>query len=119
MKRYERRAPDYYTRLSTKPHVVYRLYGHDDQLLYIGCTVDLDYRLYMHETAWYSNAGSMAIREHGGFVRCTSEDYPDRQSALTAERAAIRDEAPLCNRQGNPKRFRHTPAGYVPVELAS
>lgn len=100
-----------------RPHSVYRLYGHEGQLLYIGCARDVEGRIYMHETAWYSNEASMAIREAGGIASHTAVEYPTRDQALAVEREAIREEAPLVNRQGNPSRWRKTPAGYVPVEL--
>lgn len=69
-------------------HVVYRLYAKRNRLLYIGCTSNFSKRLPQHECKDWG----------GSIVRYTLTEYPDRQSALAAERAAIRSECPRHNR---------------------
>lgn len=78
-------------------HVVYRLYDHAGQLLYIGSTGDLDKRLRDHrcKQPW---AGAIA--------RVASEPHPDRASARAAETAAIGIERPLHNVTSHPDHLR-------------
>ena len=74
-----------------QPHgpVVYRLYGKDRELLYVGKTSTfVSYRIgkHMRETLW------------GGQVQFFSLEFHDTDSqALAAEVAAIRDERPVHN----------------------
>lgn len=97
----------------TTPHYVYRCYDAADQLLYIGCCRDVESRIYMHlVTCTMPGWGEMRRR----YARHTSERYPNKKAARAAERQAIHDEAPLLNRQHNPKRWKRVGGEYVPVE---
>lgn len=80
-----------------RPHVVYRLYGHDGELHYIGCTSDVQTRMDLHHV------------RHGGTM--TTQEYPTRAEARAAERAAIEADAPLLNKHHNPKRFKAVGGG--------
>lgn len=86
-------------------HVVYRCYDADDQLLYIGCTRDLDYRMSLQP---------LILMRRLALV--TTEDYPNRVEARAAERAAIKAEAPLLNKQHNPTRFAKRGPKWVALE---
>lgn len=71
------------------PHVVYRFFGRDGSLLYIGCSKNLRQRIatnhvYMH---WWADAFAYTV-----------ETYPDRETGRAAERAAIRAEQPRHNK---------------------
>lgn len=76
-----------------RPHTVYRLFDDAGRLLYIGCTRELNHRLYMHDG--YYNATSIAFR--GLVARVESEEYENKDAARDAERKAIGAEAPLFN----------------------
>jgi hypothetical protein len=84
------------------PHHVYRCYDGAGTLLYIGCTDDVEGRMY-HMTA-VCNMG----KQPNGYLRrrVGPGEFSTRLAARAAERAAIEAEAPLLNRQHNPKRFR-------------
>lgn len=87
----------------TRTHYVYRLFGHDGVLHYIGCTYDLVARMEFHHVRL------------GGTM--TTEEYPNRAEARAAERAAITAEAPLLNKQHNPTRFKALAGGgFVAIE---
>jgi predicted GIY-YIG superfamily endonuclease len=82
--------------LRDAPHVLYRFFGGDGELLYIGVTVHMGIRLTAHERGrrqWWTAA-----------TRITLEHYPNRDSVLAAERAAIKAERPRWNvlHNGNP-----------------
>lgn len=79
------------------PTVLYRLFDADDRLLYIGITCNTAQR-------WESHRGSKPWWHLVARKELTA--YPDRSAALTAERAAIRAEAPLHNITGNPRSDR-------------
>jgi hypothetical protein len=77
-------------------HDVYRLYGADDQLLYVGVT-------------W--SFGSERIRKHSyrpptgkswwpEVDYCAIEEFPSYRDALDAEMGAIRSERPVYNIRG-------------------
>lgn len=86
-----------------RENFVYRLYNDDGDLLYIGCTDDVESRLMLHHV--------------GGYSRVVSQAYPTRVLARAAERAAIATEAPLLNKQHNPSRFKgRKGGGFDPVE---
>lgn len=85
-----------------REHFVYRLYDGDD-LLYIGCTEDVDARLRLHHVA--AKDGT-----------CLWERHPNKAAARQAEREAIAAEAPLLNKQHNPTRFKKVGTNFVPVE---
>jgi predicted GIY-YIG superfamily endonuclease len=80
-----------------RPHSVYRLYDDANRLLYIGCTRDLDLRLYMHDG--YYNTTSLAFR--GLVDRVETVEYENRAAARQAEREAIQAESPLFNKAHN------------------
>lgn len=91
----------------TREQTVYRCYDDAGQLLYIGCTGDLDYRMSLHNP--------LVMRHTSEIV---TEIYPNRLAGRAAERAAIKAESPLLNKQHNPTRFKRQPegGGYVAVE---
>jgi predicted GIY-YIG superfamily endonuclease len=69
-------------------HWIYRLYGHDRALLYLGYTGNLAARFYDHEAnkPWWADVTEIATTRHA-----------DRSSALDVEREAILLEEPLHN----------------------
>ncbi|HEX8859189.1 MAG TPA: GIY-YIG nuclease family protein, partial [Actinomycetes bacterium] len=98
-----------------RTHHVYRIYAADnDELLYIGCTQNVQTRLYyMTRQCNLGNHVNAGIAQRG-LGRVESQEYPDKATAREAERQAIAAEAPLLNRQHNPKRWSKRDA--VPVE---
>lgn len=96
-----------------RPHYVYRIFDKDGRLLYIGCTEQVDQRIYMHR-ATYTLACAWEI--HEWYDHHTSEELPTLAAARAAERAAIKAEAPLLNRQHNPKRWSRVNGEYLPTE---
>lgn len=88
-----------------RPHYVYRCFDSEGTLLYVGVAVSVEDRMFHHThlcNSWKQPNGT--IRRH--MVRWTSEQYATKLAARDAERRAITTEAPLLNRQHNPKRFR-------------
>lgn len=71
---------------------VYRASDSDGLLLYVGFTADLRTRQWSHlrNSTWYEFAETLAVQW-----------FSDSTTALAAERAAIRDETPLWNKQNN------------------
>lgn len=90
--------------------VVYRCYSADDRLLYIGSCVIWAHREGSHRkyTPWWAEV-----------ARVDREPHPNPGAARRAERAAIRGEAPLYNKQHNIKRFKMVGHVYVPLEMAA
>ena len=84
-------------------HWVYRCYGIDDALLYVGSSGDVPARLRVHsEKAWWV------------FVTDTFSDYyPSREQALAAETALIAAFRPMHNKVGNPDKL-HLRSGRAP-----
>jgi predicted GIY-YIG superfamily endonuclease len=76
------------------PHYVYRCYDAADRLLYIGCTQDMGGRMAVHASSW-QNPASAALNLR--MARHTVEEFPSKDAARAAERAAIFNEAPLFN----------------------
>lgn len=78
-----------YERLIDADHVLYRQYDAAGDLLYIGITNEWDRRAGEHGrlSPWWSEV-----------ARVTHESFPDRASAMQAEKAAIRSEDPVFNR---------------------
>lgn len=74
------------------PSCLYRYFDADGNLLYVGIAKDPDKRRREHErtSQWLHLATERTV-----------EWYDDRDSALAAERRAIRDERPIHNRVGN------------------
>ncbi len=79
--------------LDDLPTALYRLYGADDTLLYVGITADVDQRFTAHRytAPWWNEV-----------TRWTVEWHNTRKIALSAESAAINDEAPIHNVAGKP-----------------
>jgi hypothetical protein len=68
---------------------VYRFYGADDELLYIGCSRNVSERIRVH----------MANQPWAGdIVRHTIDWYPSRAEAYVAEQQAILAESPRYNK---------------------
>lgn len=80
----------------SKGHVVYRCYGADDRLVYVGMTsLTLGTRMCHHAI------DNPAVVEQTARIETTP--YPDRASAAEAESRAIDAEGPLLNiRRGAP-----------------
>jgi predicted GIY-YIG superfamily endonuclease len=78
--------------LNERPHVLYRFFDAEDELLYVGITVGLRGRLAKHEVEkhWY-----------GEIARISVEHFPSRDAVLAAEKAAIQAEKPQHNVQHN------------------
>jgi hypothetical protein len=86
-------------------HYVYRCYGPDDQLLYVGCTVEVQTRIWNHR---YSPR-----RASRWLTACmdryeVSGPYPGRIAGREVERQAIQTEGPLFNQQETLETFDRT-----------
>jgi len=84
--------------IRSQEHVVYRMYGKGERLLYIGFTNSMKDRLRVHQQSspWFHE------------VLCvTSVALPNRNTALLEEAFAIRAEQPLYNirHTGRPQKF--------------
>lgn len=97
------------------PHSVYRIYDEDDVLMYVGVARDVTHRVYMHEAAAQSSWASTQMV--GCIARWTTEEHPTKAAAREAERRAIETEAPLYNRQHNPKRWRRVAGQWQQTNL--
>ncbi len=88
-----------------RPHLVYRCYGAGDVLLYVGVAQNVSDRLFhhMHQCNQFKQPNG-TLQRH--MVRHTAESFPTKALARDGERKAIREEAPLVNRQHNTRRFR-------------
>lgn len=73
-----------------KTSVVYRAYAANGDLLYVGVTCEPDQRFRLHE--FQSSFWILVDRVE------ISQAFMDRDDAEGAERKAIRDGQPLCNR---------------------
>lgn len=75
-------------RLRNKSHALYRMYGPERRLLYIGLTTNLEDRLADHRSMkrWWEDVVTIEI-----------EHFPTRAGAVEAERRAIIDEVPEHN----------------------
>lgn len=73
--------------LST-PHALYRFWNDEQQLLYVGITLDPGRRWHEHrnDKPWWSEVASITIETH-----------PNRTAVLAAEQTAIRTEHPAYN----------------------
>jgi predicted GIY-YIG superfamily endonuclease len=66
---------------------LYRLYGDDQRLIYLGIAIDVAARFKQHsKRVWWSRVGAATV-----------EEFATRREALTAETAAIRSEGPQFN----------------------
>lgn len=86
-----------------RSHDVYRIYDANDQLLYIGCALDGVHRI----RSWHMNpwCAPLSVKLMGRIDHWTIEHYPNKATARQAEREAIYAEAPLFNKQHNPRRY--------------
>lgn len=88
-----------------RPHFLYRCFDRDGVLLYVGVAADVESRMFHH--LHQCNVGKQpngSLRRH--MTTWTSEPHPTKLAARDAERRTIAAEAPLLNRQHNPRRFR-------------
>ena len=77
-------------RSDRRDHVVYRFYGADGQLLYVGISVSFMQRLGSHvHRSWFASA-----------VRIELEHFPNRDAALRHESMLIATLAPIHNTAG-------------------
>lgn len=97
-------------------HSVYRCYDESGTLLYVGVARNVEDRMFHH--LHECNRGKQpngTLRQHMSRYEVTA--YPTKLEARAAERAAITSEAPLLNRQHNPRRFRKAgTATYALIE---
>lgn len=78
---------------------LYRVYDCTDRLLYIGCAADVVSRMQVHSASW-DKLTSVVIDTYGARLE-VSEPIVGFGAARAAERAAIREEAPLLNKHHN------------------
>lgn len=93
------------------PHRVYRCYAADGRLVYVGATsqkvaVRMRNHRYMNKPVYEAT------------VRVEVTEYPDKTSALAAERDAIKAETPMLNYQHNRRgrliqKFGRTPEEWM------
>lgn len=78
----------YWSDMYWKKTCVYRIFGADDELLYVGISTNPDMRMYKHKQhqPWWSEVEGT-----------TYQWFPDRASAQAAERSAIHHESPVYN----------------------
>jgi predicted GIY-YIG superfamily endonuclease len=69
---------------------LYRHWNEKGQLLYIGISRSAAYRLAQHKTSGWDKQ----------IAKVTVERFPSRAAAIEAERAAIKKECPIHNKQG-------------------
>ena len=88
---------------------VYRVFDASDGLLYIGVAKNFGLRWAKHAAVkpWWPDV-----------QRQTVEWYPDRESALAAEEAAIRTEKPRHNVVYTPQQYRRPRPASKPCEIA-
>lgn len=81
--------------LSSRPHVLYRFFGLNDELLYVGITCDVGSRWNRHadDKPWWAEVS-----------RTTLAHFPDRSQVLDAETRAIAEERPKYNIRGRTPR---------------
>jgi excinuclease UvrABC nuclease subunit len=79
------------------PTILYRMFDADDRLLYVGITCNKQQRWDGHRqnSRWWPLVARKELAT-----------YPDRSTALTAERTAILSEQPIYNVSGNPAQPR-------------
>ena len=96
-----------------RKHSVYRIFGKAGELLYVGCTKDVQTRIYMHLS---THVMTDAYLIHRHYDHHTSEAIGTLAEARAAERAAIKAERPILNRQHNATRWVRRNGEYVPVD---
>lgn len=77
-------------------HFVYRCYDAEGQLLYVGCTQDVNARMSVHASSW-QNPASAYLNLHMARHEVEPEPYIGRIAGRAAERQAIETERPLLN----------------------
>jgi hypothetical protein len=94
--------------LGDRPHALYRFYDTTGALLYVGITVDAPRRFGRHseDKPWWLEV-----------ARIDMEPFPDRDSVLVAERAAIQSEAPRYN-IAHARGTQSAPTRYTPWRFA-
>ena len=100
--------------LTARPYFVYRIFDKNDQLLYIGSTREVEYRISMHTQSSIAQPSSWEIAERMSYQ--TVQEYPDKAQATIAEKQAIKSEMPLFNREHNPLRFKRVKGRYLAIE---
>jgi hypothetical protein len=92
--------------LESKAHALYRFFGADGALLYIGITASLPNRLARHkeDKPWWCDVADIRV-----------EHFQSRRAVLEAERAAIVAEKPLHNVRHNGLTARPAPASPASV----
>ena len=72
----------------TKPHVLYRAFNGQGQLLYIGITLNPAMRFSQHGYGqpWWTDVAEIEMQQ-----------FPSREAVMEAERSAILDEKPMHN----------------------
>lgn len=83
-------------------HFLYRCYDAQDELLYIGCTTDIEGRMGLHVSAYVnrfrSRVPQTSVELVSRMVRYeVSDPIKGRQAARAAEKAAIQGELPVLN----------------------
>lgn len=78
-----------------QPTQLYRHFGPEGELLYVGVSNDAEFRLTCHTSKWKKQV-------------CRSDVvlYPSREEALQAEEEAIKSELPIYNRAHIPREVR-------------
>lgn len=96
--------------MSAQRHVLYRFYGDNGQLLYVGITVDPTARWKQHrkDKQWWREVRGISL-----------DEYPDRASVMAAEKRAIQVEKPKYNkaRPAEPGRYHDAPPVRLTHEL--
>lgn len=69
-------------------HTLYRFWGHNNELLYVGISSDIGRRIHQHAKgkAWFEDVDHI-----------TTGHFPDRETVLAAEQYAIKTEKPHWN----------------------
>lgn len=77
-------------RIRESEHFVYRCFDTKGELLYVGCSINPDQRLWEHGyfRSWWADR----------IARVTLESFPDQAAGLAAEKRAIQTEHPIHNR---------------------
>lgn len=92
-------------RAQREPTALYRLYGADKTLLYIGVSDDPERRFKQHRDTkpWWPQVAQKTIEWH-----------PSRDRALAEEATAIKAETPVHNIEHNPAALQNPASGHWP-----
>lgn len=91
-----RSAAYHYGPTAGAEHYVYRCYDADGDLIYIGCTANVDRRMSAHRRGGKAASRWLSVCMTRHLV---SGPYPDREAGRSAEAAAIAIEQPVFNVQ--------------------